>query len=320
MKNNGQSATNDATFSVQPHLFASATSLDAHGLSYLVPNFLTESEVRYFRALGQANSELFPASSSYESVMLPRFWETEATEMMSLIEEKIARLTGIAMHPGDSPLQLAVSRPWDGARGQIFNVHHDTNHAPRRVATVLIYLSDARDDGLEGGETLFPCLSPAHRDDADASAASAASADIMSSDLCSRLSAGFEQGERFLRVTSSSEANRCFDEVAAKSASDACLAFSGVASTRDTELAAGQAAAGEHSGHADANGRIKVEPKRGAALLFVSASPYDPTAAALPEMWHGGCRVRRGEKWTLQQFKELPVPVPVLDLDERMRG
>ena len=44
--------------------------------------------------------------------------------------------------------------------------------------------------------------------------------------------------------------------------------------------------------------------ERGMAVLFLSAAPHG--GAPLPHMWHGGCRVRRGEKWTLQRFKELP--------------
>ena len=49
---------------------------------------------------------------------------------------------------------------------------------------------------------------------------------------------------------------------------------------------------------------VRVAPRRGMAVLFLSAAPHG--GAPLPHMWHGGCRVRRGEKWTLQRFKELP--------------
>ena len=49
---------------------------------------------------------------------------------------------------------------------------------------------------------------------------------------------------------------------------------------------------------------LRVAPRRGMAILFLSAAPHG--GAPLPHMWHGGCRVRRGEKWTLQRFKELP--------------
>ena len=51
---------------------------------------------------------------------------------------------------------------------------------------------------------------------------------------------------------------------------------------------------------------LRIAPKRGAAVLFLSASP-EADGGILWNMWHGGCRVQRGEKWTMQQFKELPI-------------
>ena len=40
-------------------------------------------------------------------------------------------------------------------------------------------------------------------------------------------------------------------------------------------------------------------------LRFLSVRP-DAPAEGLPHMWHGGCAVAAGEKWTMQVFKELP--------------
>ena len=50
---------------------------------------------------------------------------------------------------------------------------------------------------------------------------------------------------------------------------------------------------------------LRVEPVAGSALAFVHEES-DKSAEALADMWHGGCRVTAGTKWTLQQFKELP--------------
>ena len=190
-------------------------------------------------------------------------------------------VTGIQAHEGDSPLRIAVNRPWthatadeDGDSQALQNLHHDTNERPRRVATVLMYLSGGDEDDqegrslVEGGETLLPCVKPR------------GSAGSVNTDLCERLRRGFESGERFLSPPRGIHSGRCFDETAAAVASDLCKA----------PTASG----------------LRIAPKRGAAVLFLSASP-EADGGILWNMWHGGCRVQRGEKWTMQQFKELPI-------------
>ena len=56
--------------------------------------------------------------------------------------------------------------------------------------------------------------------------------------------------------------------------------------------------------HASSPSSIRVAPQRGAALLFWSADREQ--GRGLEQMWHAGCKVRRGAKWTLQKFKERP--------------
>ena len=159
----------------------------------------------------------------------------------------------------------------DGDTQSLQNLHHDTNERPRRVATVLMYLSgeeeDVEDGGLKGGETLLPCVQPRGRDgDIDA-------------ELCGRLRNAFESGERFLSPPGGIHSGQCFDEIAAAAASGLCQA-------------------------AVPSSGLRITPKRGAAVLFLSASP-EAGGGTLWQTWHGGCRVRSGEKWTMQQFKEL---------------
>ena len=62
-------------------------------------------------------------------------------------------------------------------------------------------------------------------------------------------------------------------------------------------------------------GALRVTPRRGTALLFMSASPHN--GSLLPAMWHGGCRVYRGEKWTVQKFKELPAADATIGTNEK---
>lgn len=51
-----------------------------------------------------------------------------------------------------------------------------------------------------------------------------------------------------------------------------------------------------------ASSSLRVYPRRGDALLFVSVHPE--SGEALPQMWHAGCSLSAGEKYTVQKFKE----------------
>ena len=63
---------------------------------------------------------------------------------------------------------------------------------------------------------------------------------------------------------------------------------------------------------------VRVTPRRGAALLFLSASSSENRL--LPHMWHGGCRVQKGEKVIVQQFKSLPSPGAAVELHPGWSG
>ena len=254
-------------------------SLDVDGLVYYLPSFLNESEITHLLEIAKSDGRFH--RTVYHSVEFFRPWEPRSDEVTRAIEARIGEVTGIQAHEGDSPLRIAVNRPWthatadeDGDSQALQNLHHDTNERPRRVATVLMYLSGGDEDDqegrslVEGGETLLPCVKPR------------GSAGSVNTDLCERLRRGFESGERFLSPPRGIHSGRCFDETAAAVASDLCKA----------PTASG----------------LRIAPKRGAAVLFLSASP-EADGGILWNMWHGGCRVQRGEKWTMQQFKELPI-------------
>lgn len=246
-------------------------SLDADSYVFVLRSFVNETEIMHLRGIAAADARF--ATATYHATGFFRPWEARATDITRSIEDRIGMVTGIRPNPSDSDLRIAVNRPWRGSLSDsaqhLQNLHHDANERPRRVATVLIYLSDAFHDALEGGETLLPCVRSRHGTNAD---------------VCSRLEAGFHAGERFLSPPGGMHSGACFDELAARAASDEC-----VASARGVEPTTG----------------VRITPRRGTAVLFMSASPA--SGALLPSMWHGGCRVRSGEKWTLQQFKEVPL-------------
>ena len=70
--------------------------------------------------------------------------------------------------------RVTVSRPWGGApassRGGLKNLHHDQNGVldgerlrrkrERRAVTLLVYLSPEEGGEVDGGQTLFPCVTP----------------------------------------------------------------------------------------------------------------------------------------------------------------
>jgi len=184
-------------------------SLDSEGLVYLLPAFLNNSEVLQLRTIASTDAR-FARASMYESVEFFRPWEPRSSDLTRAIEQRIGEVTGIPPHEGDSPLRIAVNRPWpaahDAPHTSLQNLHHDSNERPRRVATVLVYLSDPEADGLEGGETLFPCAAAgasAARGAAGAAARGAAGASARGADdgpdeLCARLKRAYDAGERFL--------------------------------------------------------------------------------------------------------------------------
>ena len=174
---------------------------------------------------------------------------------------------------------LAASKPWQRRYegGTLQNLHHDRNEGPGRVATVLIYLTDVP----SGGETLFPCAGPAARRTRELDA------------VCGRLAGAYGAGERILWPAFYSDS---FDVPAFQRVDTACPQGDGGGGG-----AGGKGGAG---GDAQADGMLLFRPRKGSALLFWSA-PMGNASAAHPHMWHGGCRVWRGEKWTLQKFKEM---------------
>jgi len=111
----------------------------------------------------------------------------------------------------------------------------------------------------------------------------------------------------------SSGAELPFDAEAARAASALCP--SGVAGEeggeegREVRGGVGSGVGDEAGMRWGGGGVLRIAPARGSALLFLSVRRDAPTRG-LPHMWHGGCRVHRGEKWTLQFFKELPYSTP----------
>ena len=252
-----------------PWVAFGAEALDDDRCVLLLPHFLTEEEILHVRSIQRQIPQLIepPAGERFQNVELVGSAAREDSVLRD-IEWRIGNLTGIAPHSEEAALFLSVSRPWrrvyePGNRLQ--NLHHDRYTAPARVATVLMYLHD---EGLSGGETLFPCVRPR------GGAARAADDDAICARLATRLAAGLEP------ILWPKGYADCWAPDIATRTSDMCV----------------QAP--------PANGALRFSPRRGAALLFLSATSTDARAASMGATWHGSCRVESGEKVTLQKFKE----------------
>ena len=172
---------------------------------------------------------------------------------------------------------FTVSRPYDGSLGHAFNMHHDTNKSPRRVATVIIYLlTKTRTDCSEARPSFHasPSIALPHCIDSQRS-------------VCATAGWLYES-HRFLE---------CHGHVWQPS-------IRREATRRRANCARGDSLAAREPS-------VRIIPRRGTALLFFSGSVHSHHrhvhADSWGDMWHGGCRVRQGEKWTLQLFKEMAI-------------
>lgn len=255
--------------------------LDDAGLAFIVPDFLTTKEIEgVLQHAEDVHSEklLIPNERyCFAELSANSTADVRSHHLLAALEQRVARLVGIEPHQEESPFMVAVSRPWvrayEGEQSTLQNLHHDQNTAPGRVATVLVYLTGTGDEdpgdeaSLAGGETYFPCVRTKESGDEE--------------ELCRRLSAGYSAGERILWPSAYPDS---FDPAAADMADAACRRL------RD-------------SAASEAVGGVAVRPRLGAALLFFSAKPDSAgsfvraaKSGGLSHMWHGGCRVWRGEK------------------------
>ena len=281
--------------SPQPLPTPIALSSEANRRIYSVPNFVSPFEAKKLRKFAQncfARAKRRGGSmgdgDTQQSLGAMHCLAKSSGVLLARIEERIARLTGLAAHAEEEPMMFsrALSRhiSTSQADGRSFtNLHHDKNKQERRVATVIIYLTTQEEDG-QGGHTLFPAITPVgwdkempHRRGATARA----------------LRGAFKTGKRALGCKQSAEDPDQSDP--------GCGDWDGVATHTALEC--------ERALNGTAHG-IALRPTLGTALYFWSElEDQEPD----PIMWHAACYPKSfGQKspgrWILQKFKSRPKP------------
>mmetsp|Transcript_37387 Transcript_37387/g.91076 ORF Transcript_37387/g.91076 Transcript_37387/m.91076 type:complete len:702 (+) Transcript_37387:254-2359(+) len=253
-------------------------ALDADGFAYELPGFLTAYEVAQLVKLGRGHRHQMYGNVPYLSV---DYAGVMRSDVLRRIDERIANLTGVSSHP-DGGDQFMLQARWPHDYDTNNQLHHDMNREPRRVATVIMYLTGG--DSFGAGHTLFPCLRRrdvvAHSVTPQGEAAagdwinpSSSRLDLSpnSDPVCRELVRGFEEGKRDLPSAASGRIS--WSPSAHQAGFDMCQNGSGV----------------------------RMVPSRGAALLFASSATPD-ASKPLPWMWHRGCHVESGAKLFVTKF------------------
>jgi len=255
---------------------------------FTMDDYLTENDILSMISLGNSMHRkrmgLQWPTAAFASEFLSDPDKTNAPQIVLDVERKIAMLTGISPHPGETPLMFMTQKP--GALGAMFlrNIHHD-HHGGRdklesasrdRTVTVLVYLSDAEDD--DGGHTIFPTIPSQHQDAIHG----------VASKMARIFSQGFTRGERSMSPynedgsgpSDNSKPGGDWNHDAYVTIENECkLALS------------------------KRNNVMVVKPKKGMALVFPSVLLNDKTIPN-PLTWHATCHATKGPpRRALQKYK-----------------
>ena len=251
---------------------------------FLVPNFASRSEcMSLIKFASECLSRKLVPDGEDRAIVGSQWCPVSGrrtADLLSRMEERIARLTGLPSHEEEETLSFRRLEAV-GADGPWFaNLHHDKNKQDGRVATVIVYLSSSSADA-DGGHTIFPAL-PRRRDDTP-DAGWQTDADLERFQSAARQA--YAQGRLALG---------CRDHSAG------CGDVGGLAAHAEAECE--RALQGAQRG-------VAVRPRVGSALVFWSEHP---NGQAADTMWHTACNPRHwqggGARWVMQKFKTPPQP------------
>lgn len=268
-------------------------TLSNHPRVYLLDGFLNRSEVTHLLKKSQdmGLSLYQPLPSGYSNPDRSSHTENIPEEgylsdsVISVLEQKMSALTN---NPLDMDSGATIQLAYRNASGSgILDLHHDHNAiamdimnaglpASRRpsltllFATIIGYLVDTE----SGGETVFPCI--CDRSSKKCSKNQQACSFLYERGVLNVHMAGHNTPFKTLNPSEEGEvAKRA--RYLAKAADDLCKGKTKVG--------------------------IRVTPRAGVGLLFFS---NNVRGIADPRAWHGGCKVTKGLKQTMQRFLHAP--------------
>lgn len=256
---------------------------------FLFQAFATQKEVVALRKFAKAClRRKEEGSPDPRAIVGPSCPPGPAAVLLSRMEERIARLTGLPAHENEETLSFQPMESVGGDGPWFVNLHHDKNKNEHRVATALIYLSSSND--TDGGHTIFPALLPRRAPETSVGRRIGVD-ETMGTDATlggsSLALAPFQRAARDA-FAAGRRALGCKDR------SYGCGDVGGLVPHAEAECS--RALQGKSWG-------VAVRPQAGAALVFWSEHE-DGTPNA--DMWHAGCLPRRlgtDGRWVMQRFK-----------------
>lgn len=250
-----------------------------HGRVIVVDGFLRDDEVSHMRDLvrltafasretgyrfAEATGQHYPAGFLSNDRSGVRTEKHRGDRVLNAVEARMAKFTGVPLSFFENILQMSYAFPVaDKKKSKHPALHHDKNSGAPRFVTILTYLTEIPPGG--GGHTIFPALPTV--------AALPAHQEWNKTfhEIFHKAFAGKKQGDKWPFVGVDAGSPKAKDvEVACDAVNRDSLAY------------------------------FAVRPLPGRAVLFWHE---DGHGKALPEQFHAGCPVLRGEKIALQKFK-----------------
>jgi prolyl 4-hydroxylase len=235
---------------------------------FLYENFLNDTECDHLIAQAK-QSNMWKEKDAFNSVYFTE-QQTFRDPLLWNIELKMAVITASPPHGGEETMCIHRILP-SKEEFNLDEIHHDKVSKEFSSVTILTYLSDVD----EGGETIWPCTGKTDKGESVSSSCKTA----------------FDGGARWFN------GEKTVVKGVNGQQKKPTPMHADLNAIRDSTHAACGARA---DGFKD---MTHVQPKRGSAAVFFH---NDGNGQGDAMAWHTGCRVRKGTKWTMQKFKELP--------------
>ncbi len=282
-----------------------AVPISAAPLVYALHDFLSAAECDHFIRLGHCRGCPRGGTPAVPGALGQCEWPPLMANdpIASEVEARVGELVGCPPHAADGGVKLMYTPHADELAGREgpedarapLGVHVDTNKAPHRWVTVLVYLNSLP-TGC-GGETCFPLAAPFEPSSRSLAAAAAQAPPPPR---------GTREGIEAARALLAAGCHHTRDTVIVKGAGKP-VGDPGLLAAAETLERVSEASMRADEGEGgEGGGGVCVAPRRGTACCFYT---LEPSAAVDPRSFHFGASLLEAGagKWTLQFFKQLPV-------------